>query len=133
MKTAAGFGRERKVLIMERGSARQPDQRIALHFLKAHPRMSRCGRDRRAQRLEALQTSAMAVEGLPPHPSKPRFVENSIGSNCCSAADQGAVEAEPRTAVARRRTNCVKALPVSPPMLLECPWRWAGVRFGPLV
>ena len=71
--------RERKVLIMER--VQHVNRIKGLPSLRAHPGMSRCvaigGRGWTRSRL------AMAVAC--PNISKPRCVENSIGSNCCSS------------------------------------------------
>ena len=71
--------RERKVLIMER--VQHVNRIKGLLFSQGASGYEPLRRDRRA-RLDALQTG-MAVAC--PNISKPRFVENSIGSNCCSS------------------------------------------------
>ena len=73
--------RERKVPDHGTGSARQPGSKDCSFSLKAHPRMSRCVAI--GERGWKRSRPAMAVAC--PHISKPRFVENSIGSNCCSS------------------------------------------------
>ena len=71
--------RERKVLIMER--VQHVNRIKGLLFSQGASAYEPLRRDRRT-RLEALQTG----DGRRlPHISKPRFVENSIGSNCCSS------------------------------------------------
>ena len=71
--------RERKVLIMER--VQHVNRVKDCSSLRAHPGMSRCvAIDARGWKRFRL---AMAVAC--PNISKPRFVENSIGSNCCSS------------------------------------------------
>ena len=71
--------RERKVLIMERV---QHVNRIKdCSSLRAHPGMSRCvAIDGRGWMRSRLATAVAC-----PNISKPRFVENSIGSNCFSS------------------------------------------------
>ena len=114
--------RERKVLIMER--VQHVNRIKGLLFSQGASGYEPLRRDRRA-RLDALQTGD--GRRLPPH----------LKAQVCRELDRlellleqiKAVEAE-RDALLNRRTN----QSVGPAAdVAGCPWRWAGVRFGPLV
>ena len=81
MKDRRRICRERKVLIMERVQHRSTGLK-ACSSLRAHPGMSRCVAT--GERGWMCFRLAMAVACWP-NISKPRFVENSIGSNCFSS------------------------------------------------
>ena len=102
--------RERKVLIMER--VQHVNRIKGLLFSQGASGYEPLRRDRRA-RLDALQTGEDVAVACP-HISKPRFVENSIGSNCCSSRSRlwrpsrrrAARRAEQTKAVGPRRRCC---------------------------
>ena len=114
--------RERKVLIMER--VQHVNRIKGLLFSQGASGYEPLRRDRRA-RLDALQTGD--GRRLPPH----------LKAQVCRELDRlellleqiKAVEAE-RDAAQRSRTNQSVG---SAADVAGCPWRWAGVRFGPLV
>ena len=113
--------RERKVLIMER--VQHVNRIKGLLFSQGASGYEPLRRDRRA-RLDALQTG----DGRRlPNISKPRFVENSIGSNWFSSKSR---LWRPSGRAAQRRTN-QSVCPAAD--VAGYPWRSAGVRFGPLV
>ena len=126
MKTAAArLPRRRKRADHGTGSARQPDRRIALS-LRAHPGMSRC------VTIGGAAGYAQTGDGrrLPPHLKAQVCRELGSASNCCSSlADQGCGGRARRVA---RRSPATFAVG-SAADVVECPWRWAGVPFGPLV
>ncbi len=71
--------RERRVLIMERSSTSTGSKDCS--SLRAHPDMSRHS----AIGVRGWMRFRLAMAVACPHISKPRFVENSIGSNCSSS------------------------------------------------
>jgi len=114
--------RERKVLIMER--VQHVNRIKGLLFSQGASGYEPLRRDRRA-RLECApdwRWPSLAPTSQSPSLSRTR------SARIAARADQGCGGRARR--VARRRTN----QSVGPAAdVAECPWRWAGVRFGPLV
>ena len=113
--------RERKVLIMER--VQHVNRIKGLLFSQGASAYEPLRRDRRA-RLEALQTGD--GRRLPPH-LKAQVCRELDRLNC-SRADQGCGG---RAGCAAQRGTNHSVGPAAD--VAGCPWRWAGVRFGPLV
>ena len=115
--------RERKVLIMER--VQHVNRIKGLLFSQGASGYGRpLRRDRRA-RLDALQTGD--GRRLPQH----------LKAQVCRELDRLELLLEQIKAVEAERDALLDAeqtkVSAPPPMLLNCPWRWAGVRFGLLV
>ena len=95
-------------------SVRSPTGLKACSSLRAHPGMSRCV----ATGVRDWMRSRLGMAVACPDISKPRFVENSIGSNCCSS-----------TSRLRRPsgTRCSTQKPKCRPRRRCC---WASMAFG---
>ncbi len=114
--------RERKVLIMER--VQHVNRIKGLLFSQGASGYEPLRRDRRV-RLDALQTGD--GRRLPQH----------LKAQVCRELDRLELLLEQIKAVEAERDALLNAeqtkASAPPPMFTECPWRWAGVRFGPLV